>query len=298
VSVTSPVRIALLTLALALFASMAVAPTTASAQPTGPAFPVWDTWEWADASTATIHPGVQTRVEGGQCTSNFVFVQVEAIDGVEYLTDVLLGYAGHCAASTTNADECTDVAYPVGHPVEVQGADTIASVAYNASLTMRRIGETDTATCMNNDFGLVRIARADWDDVNPSVPVFGGPVALERGGTDAGELVYSWGNSSLRFGIEQTSPKRGLSLGTGNEGWNHDVFTVTPGIPGDSGSGYMDADGNALGVVSTVEVAPFPASNNVTDLALSMDYVIANEPGLANLRLVPGTEPFDDGAIL
>ena len=50
-----------------------------------------------------------------------------------------------------------------------------------------------------------------------------------------------------------------MSDGTGNGGWNHDVFTVTPGIPGDSGSGYMDADGNALGVVSTVEVAPFPA---------------------------------------
>ena len=29
-----------------------------------------------------------------------------------------------------------------------------------------------------------------------------------------------------------------MSDGTGNEGWNHDVFTVTPGIPGDSGSGY------------------------------------------------------------
>ena len=36
-----------------------------------------------------------------------------------------------------------------------------------------------------------------------------------------------------------------MSDGTGNGGWNHDVFTVTPGIPGDSGSGYMDADGNA-----------------------------------------------------
>ncbi|WP_205712128.1 hypothetical protein [Euzebya rosea] len=294
-SLTRPVRAMLLALGLALLASLAVTPTAAEAQVT---FPRWDGWAWADADTASIHPGVQTRVEGGQCTSNFVFVQVEAIDGVEYLTDVLLGYAGHCAAETGNADECTDIAYPVGHPVEVQGATTTASVAYNASLTMRRIGETDTATCMNNDFGLVRIARADWTNVNPSVPVFGGPVALARGGTAVAEPVYSWGNSSLRFGIEQTSPKRGLSLGTDNEGWNHNVFTVTPGIPGDSGSGYLDADGNALAVVSTVEAAPFPASNNVTDLALSMDYVIANEPGLANLRLVPGTEPFDDGAIL
>ena len=35
-------------------------------------------------------------------------------------------------------------------------------------------------------------------------------------------------------------------------GWSHDVYTVTPGIPGDSGSGFLDADGRAFGTLSTV----------------------------------------------
>ena len=37
-----------------------------------------------------------------------------------------------------------------------------------------------------------------------------------------------------RFGISQLSPKTGTSLGSGG-GWSHDVYTLSPGIPGDSG---------------------------------------------------------------
>ena len=260
--------------------------------------PVYAEWEWADAGAAAIHPGVQTVVEGGQCTSNFIFVQVEEVDGVEYLTDVLLGYAGHCAASTGNANECLDEAYPVGHPVDVQGAEQQATVAYNASLTMIAEGEDDPDTCFNNDFGLVRIHRDDWANVNPSLPAFGGPVGVNADGTSQGEDVFAWGNSGLRFGIEQTNPKQGVSLGTDSGGWNHNVYTVTPGIPGDSGSGYLDADGNALGVVSTVETALYPGSNNVSDIRLALQYAIDHEAAFANLRLEPGTEDFDPNAFI
>lgn len=60
----------------------------------------------------------------------------------------------------------------------------------------------------------------------------------------------------LRLGISQPSPKRGWSLGDGAGGWTHTVYTATPGIPGDSGSGFMDAGGHALGILSTVAIAP------------------------------------------
>lgn len=255
-----------------------------------PPGPVYAEWQWADPDDATIHPGVQTVVEGAQCTSDFVFVQV---DEEGYLIDVLLGYAGHCAASTSNSDECRDEAYPVGHPVEVRGAEHQATVAYNASLTMRRVGEDDRDTCFNNDFGLVRLHRDDWERVNPSMPVFGGPVGVNTAGTAEGDEVYAWGNSGLWFGLEPAQPKRGVALGTDSSGWNHNVYTVAPGIPGDSGSGYLDVDGNALGVVSTVEFALFPGSNNVTDLDRALRYAMEHEPDLAHLRLEPGTEPFD-----
>ena len=44
---------------------------------------------WAPASSATIHPGVQTLTNGGQCTSNFVFYDA---------TNVYLGQAAHCSS--------------------------------------------------------------------------------------------------------------------------------------------------------------------------------------------------------
>jgi hypothetical protein len=48
-----------------------------------------------------------------------------------------------------------------------------------------------------------------------------------------------YGNSGLRLGITQLSPKSGVSLGTSGGGWTHPAYTVTPGIPGDSGSAFL-----------------------------------------------------------
>ncbi len=89
------------------------------------------------------------------------------------------------------------------------------------------------------------------------------------------------------------SPKTGLSLGETEEsdGWSQQVYTVTPGIPGDSGSGYMDANGDALGVLSTVEFAPTPGSNGVGDLAKELEY--ANKVTGAGYHVATGTTPFN-----
>jgi len=65
---------------------------------------------------------------------------------------------------------------------------------------------------------------------------------------------------------------------------------VTPGIPGDSGSGFMSDGGLAVGVLSTIGLAPLPASNNIGDLAKEMAY--ASSHGVSGLTLVNGTEPF------
>jgi hypothetical protein len=66
---------------------------------------------------------------------------------------------------------------------------------------------------------------------------------------------------------------------------------VTPGIPGDSGSGFLDASGNAFGVLSTVAIAPLPASNGVGDLAHELAYMHSHS-SFGGVQLVPGTEPF------
>jgi S1-C subfamily serine protease len=155
---------------------------------------------------------------------------------------------------------------------------------------MQQSGETDLDTCAYNDLALIRLDPADVAVTNPSVPFFGGPVGLRTAPTALGDTVVSYGNSSLRFGLSDLSPKYGRSLGTDSGGWNHTVYTVTPGIPGDSGSGFLDDSGNAFGVLSTVAIAPLAGSNGVGDLAHELTYAQAH--GFAGLSLVPGTEPF------
>ncbi|MFN2506041.1 MAG: hypothetical protein ABR540_17765 [Acidimicrobiales bacterium] len=162
-------------------------------------------------------------------------------------------------------------------------------MVYNSWITMQAQGETDPDICRYNDLALVRIHPDDRAKVNPSIPHWGGPVGISTG-TAVGQLVYSYGNSSLRLGLTQLSPKTGVSLGDSGGGWSHTVYTVTPGIPGDSGSAFLDARGRALGVLSTVGLLPVPASNGVGNLARELDYMRANDGPQASLAL--GTEPF------
>jgi len=269
----------------AVLAAVSVAATSGSSQ----AAPTY-----APADTAQIHPGVQMYTEGAQCTANFVFT-----DGAG---NTYVGYAAHCAGTgaATDTNGCDAASLPLGTKVDfVEGGSLVGegtkvgsgTLAYSSWLTMQRRGETDENTCAYNDLALVKVDAADVSKVNPSVPFWGGPVGIDTDGTAAGETVYSYGNSSLRGGIEELSPKQGTSLGTEGDGWSHPVYTVTPGVPGDSGSAFLDAEGNALGTLSTLALAPLAGSNGVGDLDHELDYAQANG-GIAGLALVPGTEPF------
>jgi hypothetical protein len=271
-----------------------VAPAEAAKGGKGTSTPVAVTAAtWAPAASAAIHPGVMMYTDGAQCTANFVYT-----DGAG---NVYVGYAAHCAGlgAATDTNGCTAPSLPLGTKVDfVEGGSLISSgtrvgtgtLVYSSWLKMQQLGTTDADTCAYNDLALVKVDPAYVGDVNPSVPFWGGPVALDTDGTDAGETIYSYGNSSLRAGVSALSPKQGTSLGSAG-GWTHDVYTVTPGIPGDSGSGFLDADGEAFGVLSTVAIAPLPASNGVGDLSHELAFAQANS-GLAGLALVPGTEPF------
>src|SRR5215213_9746794 len=177
---------------------------------------------WAPASSATVHPGVMTYTEGAQCTSNFVFHDA---------ADIYIGQAAHCAGTgeATDTNGCDAGSLPLGTPVEVTGASKPGALTYSSWLTMQAAGETDEDTCAYNDLALVKLDPADHAKVNPSIPFWGGPTGI----TDTvatGAKVLSYGNSSLRQGITQLSPKEGVSLGQSADGWNHSVFTVTPGI--------------------------------------------------------------------
>jgi hypothetical protein len=255
---------------LAAVVALALIPSAASA--------------WAPAATAPVHPGVQVFTEGAQCTANFVFTS----GGATYL-----GQAAHCSGTgqATDTNGCTAGSLPVGTPVEVTGATKPGTMAYNSWISMQAVGETDDETCQYNDLALIKLDPADVANTNPSIPKWGGPTGV---GTEAalGD-VYSYGNSSLRGGVTQLSPKRGKVVEVSPGGWSYTLYTLTPGIPGDSGSAFLNAKGAALGVLSTVALAPLVASNGVGDIGKEIAYARAH--GFPDLTLVDGTEPFKGG---
>ena len=276
-----PSRLVLIALAaLALLAGLATSASAASSPSTGLRT------SWAPADSATVHPGVQTDTQGAQCTANFVFQDASG---------VYIGQAAHCAGDEgdpTATNGCDASSLPLGTKVNVDGAAQPGTLVYSSWLAMQSNGEDDVETCEYNDFALIRLEPTDVSRVNPSVPYFGGPLAVGDA-TDELEDVYTYGNSSLRLGLTVLSPKSGYSLGTTPEGWSHTVYTVTPGIPGDSGSAFLDSKGDAIGTLSTVAIAPLAGSNGVSDLAHQLAYARAN--GFPDLQLVPGTEPFQPG---
>jgi hypothetical protein len=259
-------------IALAISVAVATAPAATSA-PT-----------WAPAASATVHPGVQTFTNGAQCTANFVFVQGTA---------VFIGQAAHCASlgSQTDLNGCTTPSLPLNTPVQVGGAAHMGTLAYSSWLTMQAVGETDPDTCAYNDLALVQLDPRDVGSVNPSIPHWGGPVGVNTTGAPVLSMVYSYGNSELRFGITLLSPKTGVSLGDASP-WEHEVSTITPGIPGDSGSAFLDAQGRALGILSSLQVGlPTGVSNGVGDVGREVAYAIAH--GVAGMEVVNGPEAFN-----
>ncbi len=253
--------------AAAAVAAMAAAPSVAT----------------ADHNANPIHPGVQTITAGGQCTSNFVFRD----GGGTYL-----GQAAHCAGTgaATETDGCDSASQPLGTQVEVTGATRPGTLVYSSWIAMQSAGETDADTCAYNDFALVRIDPADVANVNSSVPGFGGPTGVGPSSAMLGDTVYTYGNSSLRQGVAQLRPKQGVVVQGEGDGWSRTVYTATPGVPGDSGSGFLSGSGEAIGTLSTLQVLPVAGSNGVGDLAKELAY--ARSHGFGGLELVQGTRPF------
>jgi hypothetical protein len=238
---------------------------------------------WAPADSAKIRPGNQTFTDGGQCTSNFVFYDAA--------NTVYLGQAAHCSGTggATETNGCDSGSLPNGTPVEIEDASQPGTMVYNSWIAMQQAGETNSDACEFNDFALVRVHPADAPTVNPTIPFWGGPTGT-TGSVPNGEKVLSYGNSGLRLGIRELSPKEGIKVATEGNGWSHNVYTVTPGIFGDSGSAFIDRAGRAFGVLSTIRAAPTPASNGVGDLSREIAYMESH--GGPDVTLGLGTEPF------
>ncbi len=249
------------------------------------------------ATTRPISPGVQMYTAGAQCTANFVFRDRRG--------RVYVGYAAHCAGlgESTDTNGCTTKSLPLGTRVAFATGGSLLSdgttvghgkLAYSSWLTMQRLRTKSATRCAYNDFALVRVVRADRGKVSPTVPVWGGPTGLTSRQLRAGEAIYSYGNSSLRGGLGLFNAKTGTVQGPVAGGLAYDIDTgSSPGVPGDSGSGFLDRDGRAVGVLSTLSVGlGFPPVANTMG-SLYREVVWARKhSGIRGLRLVKGTTPF------
>ena len=242
----------------------------------------------------TSIPGVMTFTEGAQCTSNFVFRD----GGGTYL-----GQAAHCSGTgaATDTNGCDAGTLPLGTPVEIDGATRPGTLVYSSWVAMQADGEQNENACAYNDFALVKVDPADVAarSIRRSRASAARPRSAARARCSATPSSPTATRRSAQ-GIMQLRPKQGVVVQGEGNGWSRTVYTVTPGIPGDSGSGFMSDTGQAIGTLSTVAIAPIPASNGVADLTSELDYMRANS-GFGGVQLVPGTRPFNGdlvGAIL
>lgn len=260
---------------------LGAAPQAQAAQPSRePAF---------GAEDAPVRPGSPiTTGESGRCTANFVFT--------DRAGRVYLGQAAHCAqdpadASPLDVDACDyGRQLPTGTPVKLGDVGVPGRLAYSSWATMQERGETDPGACRYNDFSLVEVRASEVDLVNPSLPVFGGPTGVNSEGPRAGDVLCGWGNSPLWQGLEPLSPKRSVVAHTDGSGRAHWVYSMYPGVPGDSGGPYVDPQGRALGSLSELSL-DLPGANIITDIGRALSYAEAYG-GFDGLRLVPGTAPF------
>jgi hypothetical protein len=282
-------RTALSTAFAAAVTAAVLAPVTANASDSA-AVPPPSIPNWADFATASIHPGINTTTKDAVCTSNFVFYDASHH---EYL-----GQAAHCSGTggPNETNGCNSKSLPLGTPVQLGDSKVTGTLVYNSWLTMQKLGEKNDDVCGANDFALVRIPDDALNKVNPSIPLFGGPTGLRDTPVKDGENVLSYGNSPLRGGMSYLSPKQGVVIQTDSSGWEHIVYTLSPGVPGDSGSGFIDSDGKAFGVLSTLALAPLPGSNGVGDLGQILKYA-QEHSGIAGLTLAKGTTSFHPGSV-
>lgn len=250
---------------------------------------------WAPVATAKIRPGVQMYTGGAQCTSNYVFTDAA--------NNVYVGYAAHCAGKGDSSDinGCTTPSQPLGTPVTfVTGGNFFSSgttvgrgtLAYSSWVSMQKIKFKGELRCIWNDFALVRVSNADKGKVNPTVPFWGGPRTFGGAPLGPGAKIFTVGNSSLRNGTAKAKTSTIIQRTGGGLGYD---IKGGAGIPGDSGSGYMDATGRAIGVLSTISIGlqvGGVVTNTIGDIYHEILWA-RQYSGIKGLRLVPGTLPFN-----
>lgn len=208
---------------------------------------------WAPIDSADVRPGVS--IVSGICTANFVFSNPDN-------TTFYIGTAAHCVDGKSYGDDIC-IAFCAGE----------GTLVYSS---FKEIRDGATGLCSStsaNDFALVRIDDADEDKIHPAMEHYGGPTSIDlpSQGPPTGQKALTYGNSNLRFG-----------LGNNREGvvglsgpCETQIYTVTPGVFGDSGSPVILGNGTALGTLVTIEFVA-PGANGVVNLEPAVAFAESN----------------------
>lgn len=238
--------------------------------------------DWGNLDGKQLYPGI--NVAG--CTTNYLFTQDN--------TKFYLGAAAHCftTESAGNSNGCRDIIPELGEEYSFHDTGNVVAtgtLAYTSWGTMNELGytaDTHRNECWANDFALIEINPADLHKVHPNHPTFGGTPGLYDGPKlNLGTQIYGYGSSTLRF--DQAHEKAGTVLGYTYDDWTIHVYLATPGIFGDSGSAIFTEDGYALGIASTIAIAPITGSNNYALIAPALEF--ANQHTDNHFELVTGT---------
>lgn len=253
--------------------------TTASAVPgvVGPPAPA------VAPGPSSIGPGVVTETAGaGLCTAGFVLTGGDR---------TFLAQAAHCGGTggETETDGCTSATVPLGTPVTVHGTDrtVTGTLAWSSWNTMQARGETDPDTCAYNDFALVELPAEAVPAVGAAVPFFGGPQQVRNAPLPVGTPVFGLANPADASGARTVAPRAGTIAGDVGGGWGHAVFTMEPGVAGESGSPLLDGEGRAVGILSSLTTTADRPTIEYTDLGRALDYA-ARTDGPAGLAPAAG----------
>lgn len=216
--------------------------------------------EWADPEDAIIRPGV--KVASGACTSSFVFANEN--ESIAYL-----GTAAHCVEDV-----------PLGASVSVAGMEEVSTLVYSSRIDSGNATKEDHNA---HDFALLRITEDHQANVSPRMYGFAAPTGIAET-ADKGEKVYTFGNSTQRDGrLDELDPREGLSWYESQ--WQIYAYPLPQSVQGDSGSGLVNADGEAVGAALS-SIANYArtfepwnscaACNGWTRMVPALDYVNAH----------------------
>ena len=168
----------------------------------------------------TVHPGVQTFTDGGQCTANFVFQ-----DG----SNVYLGQAAHCSGTggQTDTDGCNTRLAAARHAGRDRRAPASpGTLVYNSWLTMQANGRDGRGhlRLQRPRAGQARSGRRRARSTRRCPASAARPASATLGGTRLDRLLLRQLLAARRRHPAQ--PEAGHRRPDDGGGWSHTVYTA------------------------------------------------------------------------